>query len=99
MKMNQYVLEIRGALEHVSKGEYFFLSKCVFMVPSKVGIFFKKLVIYRWKKMPQNDSVNPFTKHISLHGNFRVSLDEVRGTGGERGRPHATLMENIYFFP
>lgn len=79
--MNQYALGIRGALEHVNKGEYFFLSKCVLMVPSKVRIFFN-LVIYRWKKMPQNDSVNHFTKQISLHRNFRVSLDGVRGTGG-----------------
>lgn len=49
MKMNQYVLGIRGALEHVSKhvskGEYFFLSKCVFMVLSKVGIFLKLIFL------------------------------------------------------
>lgn len=31
--------------------------------------------------MSQNDSVNHFTKQISLHGNFRVSLDVVRRTG------------------
>lgn len=47
--MNQYALGIRGALEHVAIGKYFFLSKCVFIVPSKVGFFFN-LVIYRWEK-------------------------------------------------
>ena len=36
-------------------------------------------------KMPQDDSVNPFTTEIFLHGNFTVSLE------GKK----LTLMENI----
>lgn len=52
------------------------------MVPSKLGI-------YTWKKMPQDDSVNPFTMQIVLYGNFPVYFE------GNK----VTLMDNIYLFP
>ena len=39
-------------------------------------------------KMPQDDSVNPFTMQIFLHGNFTVSLE------GKK----FTLVENIYIY-
>lgn len=39
--------------------------------------------------MPQDDSVNPFTMQIFLHGNFTVSL---------KGKK-VTLMETVCIFP
>lgn len=50
------------------------------VVPSKLGI-------YRWKKMFQDNSVNPFTMQIFLHENLFL----------QRGKK-VTSMGRIFFF-